>query len=140
MIFDDNENDMKMMITFSLSFSPAHAHMCLRTWHMKPGPRPNTNMHKRRTILNNPLKVNGLKTQYLFFMIHEISAYGMDKCFVAYDSLNESSYLCRFNATTIFFQTKLYRTFQCNFSSNKKNTKIMISKWILTKKTMHMLW
>ena len=46
----------------------------------------------------------------------------MDNCFVAYDSLNESSFTRLFNAKTRYSKPNLefYKTFQSEFSSNQK--------------------
>ena len=40
-------------------------------------------------------------------LIIEKNGNGMDKCFVAYDSLDESSFTRRFNAKNQIFYTKL---------------------------------
>ena len=51
-------------------------------------------------------------------IIEKKKANGMDKCFVAYDSLNESSFTLktRYSKPNLEF----YKTFQSEFSSNQK--------------------
>ena len=48
---------------------------------------------------------------------------GMDKCFVAYDSFNESSFTRRFNAEPIF---------SCTFTSINKKNYFAIIGWYVT--------